>query len=507
MVIKKLQDITDASLRPPPLPEKGLEWGQGLGSVRRVATRPFMRTGTGKGKEVAEVNKATEGEENTMEVEVEGQGEREGINELGGWTKSGFGRTFGSVKRVAYQSFRRKPTTEEPIEETTVPTVDEETVPELLLPPSTAVDDDTITPAPQISEPEPPKPPATYAQYLSRASTEQLRSASSNKRKFPTIPNQYKQFLKRTKTEASLSMETPRKRKMTVTMPQYKALLKRMKTEPSNRSVGDTDGTRGRGFNAGQWIDEHFDFFPPPKRRVSRKPVPGTTQPVSMIDTPQATDPEITTALEIPAPETSSSRPVPRYRTFITRKETWLTVPRTVPTIKLPNLRVKHRTTKVSKSLIRGWDRIIISTSTLIPKRTPAQDDGVKRFSRGTKDVRVGSGVRAVTPAEERMSLGSGEGDGAGEGGSVGSRSETFHTDGEIIEAEEVIEVARVHEIRVPSPVMVERRAVSPVRMEVGESGREGVEKGEGVGTVNGPVEGEVEERLQGVMGTELKVE
>ena len=78
-----------------------------------------------------------------------------------------------------------------------------------------------------------------------------------------------------------------------------------------------------------------------------------------------------------------------------------------------------------------------------------------------------------MTPAEERMSLGSGDGEDAdaaadADGVSLGSRSETFHTEGEIIEAEEVIEVGRVHEVRVSSPVPmpVERRAVSPVRME-----------------------------------------
>jgi hypothetical protein len=305
---------------------------------------------------------------------------------------------------------------------------------------------------------------------------------------------QYKQFLKRTKTEPSAT-ETPRKRKTTLPMTQYKALLKRMKTEPIKKSdVGVRETGKGmRGFNAGQWIDEHFDFFPaaPPRRgQISRKPVPGTTinQPVAMVETPQTppVEPEATITQAATA-----SRGIPRYKTFlITKKEAWITAPRSAP--KLP-LNFKHRTKKVSKSLQRGWDRVIISTSSIIPKTGIASETpGASKSGVTQRDIGVGvEGVRAVTPAEERMSLGS--------DGSLGSRSETFHTEGEIIEAEEVVvEVLRVQEVPV-------QRAASPVMiMEVGDKGRDVVGKEEhGKEEVTGGVEGSG----QGDLGGEIKVE
>src|SRR5436853_7078182 len=119
VVIRKLQGITDASLRVPPSKAGGLDFGKGLGqgagSVRRVVTLPFKRSGSGKrkGKQVVQDGE-TEGitdereDEGNVEEDSVGGGEQtvtdEGLEstEIGGNSRTWHvARTCGSIKRVA----------------------------------------------------------------------------------------------------------------------------------------------------------------------------------------------------------------------------------------------------------------------------------------------------------------------------------------------------------------------------------------------------------------------
>jgi len=209
-----------------------------------------------------------------------------------------FGKTFGSVKRVAFQSFGRRMTSRRASRTMQEPAMVEETVL-------------------STGDPNPPKPPATYKSFLKRAKTE------------PAI----------------LRTRTPD------IAPPLEEEIPRVPRKP---------------FNAGKWIDEHFDLLQSPPQRRSQT---------------------------MPASPTSGPSP-PRWRRFTPARRTptietdeWIVVPRPRNrTIKV----IQRQGRYVGNAVVKGWGRVVVvgtSVGQLVAK------------------VRRRKNVGAENPVEERQDL------------------------------------------------------------------------------------------------------
>jgi hypothetical protein len=249
-----------------------------------------------------------------------------------------FGRSFGTVRRVAFQPFRRGESKS-----------------------GTTVEGDT------------PRPPATYKSFLKKAHTEPVVAE-------PVVVSGTK-----IKTVWRPSFNKPSFSKPSFRKPNFN--------------------------NAGKWIDQRFDFLP--------KPPPAARQS-SSIPTIPMTDPPTSLPTDPPASPAIDPVPRPKYRIWTRNNTTtgpWLTAPRPP---KIP-LKLKRRGTTMSKAVIRGWDRVVIvssSFSTAVTSKIPRKQVTPTTWVNPEAEM-------SVRQVEGRMSL-------------EDSIEEEFHSDEEIVEAETV---------------------------------------------------------------------
>jgi hypothetical protein len=286
-----------------------------------------------------------------------------------------FGRSFGSMKKVAFQPFRK---TALPPAETMPETVEE-------------ITDGTIVEGSGIRETrtEKPKPPATYKSFMKKSHSEPVMATG-----------------KTVETVWRPSFNKPSFRKPSFTKPNFN--------------------------NAGKWIDQRFDFLAkPPVRQTTQSP---TTIPiVPMVESP-ITSP-VTELPELPVAEVATGvTPRRRRPLWMKRNGTWFKTSRRP---KVPPLHIIRRGTTMSKAVVRGWDKVLIVgtsftsvvTSKIPRKRVPITT-GIQDVPPVEATVRrvmtEGRGIETVHEGRgARMSL-------------EDSISEEFHTDEEIVEAETV---------------------------------------------------------------------
>jgi hypothetical protein len=228
-------------------------------------------------------------------------------------------------------------------------------------------------------------------------------------------PATYKSFLKKAATEPVVASGT---RMQTVWRPSFN------KPQFRTPSFGKPNFN-----NAGKWIDQRFDFLPKQPTRQTTSSIPPI--PMTELRTTPSSPSSPTAAAAVVDPIDRANRQ--KYRIWTKRNDSpWSTAPRPP---RIP-LNIKRRGTTMSKAVVRGWDRVVIvssSFSNVVSSKIP------RKHTKGTawaqNPAAMETTVRRVTDA----------GDGVQEVHEVGGRmsledsiSEEFHTDEEIVEAETV---------------------------------------------------------------------
>lgn len=231
---------------------------------------------------------------------------------------------------------------------------------------------------------------------------EQPRMVEEGVLQMPTEkpPVRYLTFLKRAKTESAAD-----KRKSAETMPA--PVRSSTEAPPILR-------TRRKPFDAGKWIDDHFDMIRRPPKRIKSLPV------------------------------ASSPKGPPRWRRFTPARratietEDWVVVPRP-PNRTLKTIRRQGK--YMGNAMVKGWGRVVVvgsSVGQMVVSRVPRRTKVVvveEVAVRPEAEATVREVMSGAPPAEEIVLVDQSD----QRGGSIAeSVSEQFHTDDDIIEAESV---------------------------------------------------------------------